>query len=76
MDQPIRISNVFPELTWRQAAVLARLITGKSNKEIGRELGISHRTVEDHRLDIYKRTGASSVQELAYRAVGAPAVTV
>lgn len=76
MDQPIRISDVFPELTWRQAAVLAKLITGKSNEQIGLELGISHRTVEDHRMDIYKRTGIHNVPALAYRALGAPVVTI
>lgn len=40
-------------------------IAGLPNKEIGRSLGISHRTVEIHRGHIMHKTGASSVLELS-----------
>ena len=38
----------------RERAVLARVVGGDTSKEIGRELGISPRTVEFHRANIMK----------------------
>lgn len=35
-------------LTGREAAILARVVEGRSNKEIAAQLHVSHRTVEDH----------------------------
>lgn len=71
---PIKISTVFPNLTPRQCEVCALLIQGETNKEIGRELHISHRTVEDHRLSIYRSTGLDTVQAIAYRVMGEPTI--
>jgi FixJ family two-component response regulator len=53
------------ELTRRETEVLELAVTGLMNKEIARQLGISHRTVEVHRRQILRKTGASSLLEIA-----------
>ena len=40
-------------------------IAGYPNKEIGRQLGISHRTVEIHKARIMRKTGATNLLDLA-----------
>ncbi len=52
-----------PPLTPRERAVLAALVAGQSNKEIARDMGISHRTVEVHRASLMTRLGAKSLAE-------------
>jgi FixJ family two-component response regulator len=52
-------------LTQREREVLQLLIAGNSNKDIGQRLGISHRTVELHRMHIMQKTGTQNVIELA-----------
>lgn len=42
------LPRTLPPLTHRQAAILPLLMTGMSNKEIGRRLAISHFTVRNH----------------------------
>jgi FixJ family two-component response regulator len=54
----------FPELTPRERDVLRLIIDGQSNKDMGRELGISARTVEVHRGRVMEKLGARSVAEL------------
>lgn len=51
-------------LTEREREILQLVVTGKSNKEIARQLDISHRTVELHRMRVMQKTGAQSVVEL------------
>ena len=48
------------ELSGRETDVLTQLVRGLSNKEIGRALSISHRTVEIHRANMMAKLGASS----------------
>ena len=45
-------------LTRREREVLEQFASGASNKEAGRRLGISPRTIEDHRANIMKKLGA------------------
>jgi two-component system response regulator FixJ len=52
-------------LTSREMEIMALIIAGHPNKEIARQLGISHRTVEIHRARIFKKTGTSNLLELA-----------
>jgi FixJ family two-component response regulator len=52
-------------LTDRERDVMQLLLAGHANKEIGRVLGISHRTVEIHKARVMKKTGAISLLDLA-----------
>lgn len=54
-------------LTPRERDVLAGLLEGDGNKEIGRRLGISHRTVEIHRGRVLAKLNATSPIELLRR---------
>ena len=51
------------DLSRREAEVLAALVSGASNKEIGADLGISPRTVEIHRSNVLRKVGARSTAE-------------
>jgi two-component system, LuxR family, response regulator FixJ len=59
--------NPFPSyhaLTPREREVLALIASGASNKEVGRRLKISPRTVEVHRARIMKKIGAKNAADL------------
>lgn len=61
------IRKGFERLTSREQEICQLLLTSQaqlSSKHIARELGISHRTVEQHRSRILEKTGAQSVSEL------------
>ena len=51
-------------LTRREREVLEQFTKGASNKEAGRHLGISPRTIEDHRANIMKKLGARNAADL------------
>src|ERR1700761_578367 len=51
-------------LTRREREVLQQFTAGASNKEAGRTLGISPRTIEDHRANIMKKLGARNAADL------------
>jgi FixJ family two-component response regulator len=51
------------ELSDRETDVLTQLVRGLSNKEIGRALSISHRTVEIHRANMMGKLGAQSTPD-------------
>jgi DNA-binding NarL/FixJ family response regulator len=54
-------------LTRQQLAVCDLVVDGLSNKQIGRWLGISYRTVEDHRSVAYRKLGVRTGGELCRR---------
>jgi PAS domain S-box-containing protein len=58
-------------LTGREWEILALAIVGMVNKDIANHLRISVRTIEGHRSQIYLKTGASSMLELAQQAAKA-----
>jgi DNA-binding CsgD family transcriptional regulator len=56
--------SIHPALTRREKEVLACLLAGMTNREIGQQLYISRHTVNIHRNNIYKKTGVNSIKEL------------
>jgi two-component system, NarL family, nitrate/nitrite response regulator NarL len=58
-----------PQLTSREQEVLLLLAHGKSNKLVARELNISVRTVETHRLNLRRKLGVESASELLKMAI-------
>ena len=51
-------------LTDKQLRICDLLSRGFTNKEIGRTLGISYRTVQDHRANIFKALGVANAVQL------------
>jgi two-component system, LuxR family, response regulator FixJ len=61
------LAREFPghdRLTARERDVLERIARGASNKEAGRELGISPRTIEVHRARIMEKLAAKNAADL------------
>jgi len=61
------LSSPFPgedQLTPREREVLEKIALGASNKEAGRQLGISPRTIEVHRARIMEKLGARNTADL------------
>jgi FixJ family two-component response regulator len=67
-DSASRVASLhFPgrePLTRREREVLEQFASGASNKEAGRHLGISPRTIEDHRANVMKKLGARNAADL------------
>ncbi len=61
---------VTAELSPREREVAALLLDGQTSKEIGRSLGISHRTVEIYRARLMKAYQASTTAELVHKLAG------
>lgn len=55
------------ELTAREREVAAHLMDGLTSKEIGRALGISHRTVEIYRARLMRKYKANTTADLVHR---------
>ena len=58
-------------LTVRQHQIMDLVLAGHPSKNIAADLGISQRTVENHRASIMKKTGSKSLPALARLAVAA-----
>ncbi len=58
---------VTAELTAREREVAAHLMGGLTSKEIGRALGISHRTVEIYRARLMRKYQASTTADLVHK---------
>ena len=52
-------------LTPRQHQIMDLVLAGERSKNIATDLGISRRTVENHRAAIMKKTGSKSIPALA-----------
>ena len=69
--RPVDVRRVDPQsaqrldgLSVRERQVLEGLMTGRSNKEIARDLEISPRTVEIYRAKVMAKTGAETYADL------------
>lgn len=61
--RPIEVRG-FNQLTPREREVLQLITNGQSNKEAGRDLGISPRTIEVHRARVMEKLGARNTADL------------
>ena len=61
--RPIEVRG-FAQLTPREREVLQLITNGQSNKEAGRVLGISPRTIEVHRARVMEKLGARNTADL------------
>jgi DNA-binding CsgD family transcriptional regulator len=57
-------------LTERERVVLGQIMKGASSKVAGRTLGISHRTVDQHRANAMKKLGVKNTAELVRVMIG------
>ena len=57
-------SSILAELTEREIEILKAIAGGQTNKEIGEELHISHRTVDTHRTNLMKKLEVNNVAGL------------
>ena len=57
----------YAQLSEREREVLGLIISGLTNKEIGRALDLSTRTVETHRANLFAKLGAESLADLIRR---------
>lgn len=63
-----KISNSL-NITKREKQVLHLILKGQSNMQIAYQLGISERTIETHRRNIYIKTGVHSISQLTLWAI-------
>jgi FixJ family two-component response regulator len=54
----------YAQLSEREREVLGLIVAGLTNKEIGRALDLSPRTVETHRANLFAKLGAESLAQL------------
>jgi DNA-binding CsgD family transcriptional regulator len=55
------------DLTERETDIAHRLLAGGTSKEIGREVGISPRTVEGYRARLMRKLGVANQRQLVAR---------
>lgn len=70
VERQIRRGDTY-DLTFRELTVLHLVAAGKSDKEIGIELGISPLTVHKHLTNIFTKMGVSCRTEACVRALRA-----
>jgi len=63
-SQKSKVGSLINTLTPREKEILRWLITGKLNKQIAYDLGITERTVKAHRCRVLEKTKVSSIAEL------------
>ncbi len=66
-QQTHRLRQALASLSPREREVLDKLIQGHYNKNIAEHLGITQRTVEFHRANIFEKMGVVSAIELAHQ---------
>ena len=69
LGERARIRERLDSLTPREREVLDLVTSGKANKVMAADLGLSQRTVEIHRARVMEKMGASSVAQLVRMAL-------
>ncbi|MBQ0924897.1 response regulator transcription factor [Saccharopolyspora terrae] len=64
------LTEVLSPLTKREREVLDHLARGCSNRQIGRSLGISERTVKNHLRNIFTKLGVGDRTSAVVKALG------
>ena len=59
-----RLRNCYASLSVRERQVMALVVSGRLNKQVGAELGISEITVKAHRGHLMRKMKASSLPDL------------
>jgi len=72
-SQQREILQRLQSLTARERSVFDLVVTGKTNKEIARELGASYRTIEIHRRRVMEKMHAATLADLVRMRPGAAA---
>lgn len=67
-EQLNQIRELYDSLSRREKEVMALVVTGKANREIAEDLGISPKTVEVHRSRVMSKMRAESLPELVNQA--------
>ena len=65
------IQGLMARLTDREREVLAMIMDGHSNKEMARQLGVSPKTIEAHRANLYSKMRADSLAALVRKGIAA-----
>jgi two-component system, LuxR family, response regulator FixJ len=65
------IQGLMARLTEREREVLAMIMDGHSNKEMARQLGVSPKTIEAHRANLYSKMRADSLAALVRKGIAA-----
>ncbi len=71
MAWQVEAASNIASLTPRQRQIMDMVLAGHPSKNIAADLDISQRTVENHRAEIMRRTGAKSLPALARLAISA-----
>jgi two-component system, NarL family, response regulator LiaR len=74
--RPLGSEDVVETLTEREVEVLNLVARGMTNKAIGKQLGISDRTVQGHLANIYGKLGVSSRTEAVTEALRQGWITI
>ncbi|GHH00977.1 response regulator transcription factor [Pseudodonghicola xiamenensis] len=69
--EKVRLIRRIDSLTTREAEVARAVLRGLMNKQIAHELGISQKTVENHRHNAMEKMGATSAADLVRLLVAA-----
>lgn len=67
--RPLR-PNGASGLTAREREVAALLIEGRTSKQIGKQIGVSHRTVDIYRARLLRKYAAATTAELVHKLMG------
>lgn len=60
----VRYQEFYDALTQREKQILNSVNAGLMNYQIAQRLGLSERTVETHRANVYKKVGVKDLQQL------------